>query len=125
MSDTVQSKLVAFCEKYDDLKLFAPSALQLKSTDDVVKFCGTLKTLCAGDTDRLKVIENYRKSADYNHLKTRVAELEKENAALKTEIAELKARPTDVVKKVAPAPVDSKELEGLKKANRRFRASRD
>ena len=117
MSDTVQSKLVAFCEKYEDLKLFAPSASQLKSTEDVVKFGGMLKTLCAGDNDRVKVIDNFLKSADYSHLKTRVTELEKENAALKTEIAELKVRPVDAVKKVAPAPVDSKELEGLKKAN--------
>ena len=118
MSDTVQSKLVAFCEQHDDLNLFAPSASQLKSTDDVVKFCGTLKRLCAGDTDRLRVIENYLKSADYSHVKTRVAELEKENAALKAENDTLKARPADAVKKVAPAPVDSKELEGLKKANK-------
>jgi copper homeostasis protein CutC len=118
MSDTVQSKLVAFCEKYDDLNLFAPSASQLKSIDDIMKFGGMLKMVCAKDTERVKIIDNFLKSADYIYLKTHVAELEKENADLKTEIAELKARPVDAVKKVAPAPVDSKELEGLKKANK-------
>ena len=117
MSETIQAKLAAFCEKHEDLMLFSLSASQLKSKDDIVKFGNTLKKLCIGQDDKLKAISGILKTFDYEHLKSRVAELDAENAALKAEIAVLKARPVDAVK-VNPKPTDSGAIEALKAENK-------
>jgi hypothetical protein len=117
MSETIQTKLVAFCNKHDDLKILATSASQVKSKVDIVKFGEMLKVLCNGQDEKLKAISGILKTFDYEHLKSRVTELDAENAALKAEIAVLKARPVDAVK-VNPKPTDSGAIEALKAENK-------
>jgi len=94
MSD-MKTKLIEFCTKHGVDGFPLKCATMISSDKDAQQAATLIRSTFQPDSEEFKAVNNIMKSGDYSSLKRRTEELEKENAALKAELAAPKAAKGD------------------------------